>query len=164
MMDWFIEKVLLRNSHANRRHLDRADIDRQGSQVKEDDPIRLHYQRKRLVSRGPFTTISTAIYHSSDPHNSGAPKYVEDGKFGMPTLMSYVGGLTLFIEGVTHLVNVEADLSRIPPKKIPRIKGADGKMYYTVDYAIQVTYLSAYTSYELVSGGVNYGLVTSEYV
>lgn len=26
MMDWFVEKVVLRNSHANRRYLNRADI------------------------------------------------------------------------------------------------------------------------------------------
>lgn len=78
--------------------------------------------------------------------------------------MSYVGGLKLFTEGVTHLDNVEADLSRIPAKKIPQTKGADGKMYYTIDYAIQVTYLSAYTSYELIHGGKNYGHVKSELV
>ena len=65
---------------------------------------------------------------------------------------------------MTQLVKVEADLSRIPEKKIPKIRGADGKMYYKVDYAIQVTYLSAYTRYELIYDRVNYGLVTSEYV
>ncbi|KAF6221406.1 hypothetical protein HO133_002261 [Letharia lupina] len=124
MMDWFIEK---------------------GSLVKEDRPVRLSYQRKKLVSRGSLTTISTTIYCSSDPQNSGAPKYVED-------------------ESVTPLVKVEADLSRLPAHQIPRKRGADGKMYYHVDYAIQVTYMSAYTSYELICGGVNYGRVTSEYV
>lgn len=65
---------------------------------------------------------------------------------------------------MTQLVKVEADLSRIPEKKIPKMKGADGKVYYKVDYAIQVTYLSAYTRYELIYDHVNYGLVTSEYV
>lgn len=65
---------------------------------------------------------------------------------------------------MTQLVKVEADLSRIPANEIPQTKGADGKMYYKVDYAIQVTYMSAYTSYELIYGGVNYGHVTSEYV
>lgn len=78
--------------------------------------------------------------------------------------MSYVGGLKLSTEGVTQLVKVEADLSRIPASKIPRTKGADGKMYYQVDYAIQITYMSAYTSYELIYGGENYGHVISEYV
>lgn len=124
MMQWFIEK---------------------GELVKEDNPVRLNYQRKRLVSRGLFTTISTTIYCSSDPQNTGAPRFVED-------------------ETVTQLVKVEADLSRIPISKIPKTKGADNKMYFQVDYAIQVTYLSAYTSYELIYGGVNYGHVNSEYV
>ncbi|CAD6568371.1 MAG: hypothetical protein ASARMPREDX12_001385 [Alectoria sarmentosa] len=124
MMEWFIEK---------------------GSQVKENDPVRLNYQRTRLVSRGPPKTISTTIYCSSDPQNTGAPKYVED-------------------EGVTQLVKVTADLSRIPVKKIPQTKGADGKLYYIVDYAIKVTKLSAHISYELLYGSVNYGHVTSQYV
>ena len=77
---------------------------------------------------------------------------------------SWHGGLTLLTESVTQLVKVEADLSRIPKNQIPKTKGADGKMYYKVDYVIQVTYLSAYTKYELIYGGVNYGLVTAEYV
>ena len=65
---------------------------------------------------------------------------------------------------MTQLVKVEADLSRIPKSKIPKTKGADGKMYYKIDYEIQITYLSAYTKYELVHQKVNYGSVTAEYV
>lgn len=116
------------------------------------------------MSRGPFAKISTIIYYSSDIQNSGAPKYVEDGKSNMLTHMSCVGGLILSIESVTKLVKVEADLSRIHANKIPQTKGADGKTYYTIDYAIQITYMSASTSYELIYGVVNYGQVTSEYV
>ena len=132
--------------------------------MKEDDPLRLSYHRTRLVSRGPFTQISTAIYYSSDPQNSGAPKYVEDGKSSISTQASYVGGLTFHTESVTRLVRVEADLSRIPANTIPQKRGADGKMYYKVEYEIQVTYMSAYTSYELIYNNTNYGLITSEYV
>ena len=65
---------------------------------------------------------------------------------------------------MTQLVKVEADLSRIPVSKIPKTKGADSKMYYQIDYEIQVIYMSAYTSYELIYGGQNYGQITSEYV
>ena len=79
-MAWFIEKVHSCNSHASLRYLDRADTGQQGNPVKENVPVRLRYQQKRLVSRGPFTQISTIIYRSSDPQNTGAPKYVEDGQ------------------------------------------------------------------------------------
>lgn len=95
--------------------------------------------------------------------NSGAPKYVEDGKPRTPTPIQ-TERLTLLTESVTQLVIVEADLSRIPTKMIPQRKGADGKMYYNVHFAIQVTYMSAYTSYELVYAGMNYGHIKSEYV
>lgn len=77
---------------------------------------------------------------------------------------SVTGQLTMPIDSVTELVKVKADLSRIPDKKIPKIKGADGKTYYKLDYAIQITYMSAYTTYELIHGRVNYGSVTAEYV
>lgn len=80
MMQWFIEKVPFRKSLANLTFLDQADVGKQGELVKEDNPVRLNYQRKRLVSRGLFTTISTTIYCSSDPQNTGAPRFVEDGK------------------------------------------------------------------------------------
>lgn len=65
---------------------------------------------------------------------------------------------------MTKLVEVEADLSRIPTTIIPKAKGADGKMYYKVDYKIQIKYHSAYTTYELIYNNVNYGEVDSEYV
>ena len=83
---------------------------------------------------------------------------------GVPTQMSWIHQLTIITEGVTELVKVEADLSRIPENKIPKTKGADGKTYYKIDYVIQITHRSAYTNYELIYGGENYGLVAAEYV
>lgn len=162
MMVWFIEKVPFRNGHAILRYLDQTYEREQSNPVKENKPIKLNYQQKRRVSSGPFTTISTAIYYSSDPQNLGAPKYVEDGTSSNTSFPRC--GLRFSTDGVTHLVNVEADLSRVPAKKIPQTKGQDGKMYYEVDYAIQVTCMSAYTTYELIHGGKNYGLVSAEYV
>lgn len=82
----------------------------------------------------------------------------------VPAPMSWANQLTFIKEGVTELVKVEADLSRITEKKIPVIKGADAKSYYKIDYVIQITFMSAYTKYELIYGGENYGLVTAEYV
>lgn len=89
MMEWFIEKVPSNNSHAILRYLNRADIVEQGHLVKEDKPVRLNYHRQRLMSRGPFSNISTTIYCSSDPQNSGAPKYVEDGMCSAPAHVSW---------------------------------------------------------------------------
>ena len=163
MMEWFIEKVSFRG-YTSLRYFDLADIEKQGSQVKEDDPVRLNYHRTRLVSRGPFTKISTTIYCSSDTKDSGAPRHVEDGMSSVSAQVSWIDQLTLITEGVTGLVKIEADLSQIPEDKVPKTKGADGKTYYQIDYVIQITYRSAFTKYELVYGGVNYGLVTAEYV
>ena len=62
------------------------------------------------------------------------------------------------------LVQVEADLSRIPTHLIKKIVGADRALYYRYDYEIEVTHFSAYTKYELIYQGVNYGSVAAEYV
>ncbi len=82
---------------------------------------------------------------SSDPNNTGAPEYQDTGSY-------------------TKLVAVTADLSRIPSSRMPLVKGADEKMYYKIDYQIQITFFSAYTTYELIHDGVNYGQVKAEYV
>ena len=65
---------------------------------------------------------------------------------------------------MTRLVNVTADLSRVPVCNFPQFIGRDGNLYYNVDFAVEVTYFSAYTKYELIHGGVNYGSVAAEYV
>jgi hypothetical protein len=68
-------------------------------------------------------------------------------------------------EGTTRdLVEITADLSRIPAYRYPQERGADGCLYYVAAFAIEVTYYSAYTKYELIHDGINYGLVASEYV
>ena len=65
---------------------------------------------------------------------------------------------------MVELVQVEADLSRIPTHLIKQTVGADGALYYKYDYQIEVTHFSAYTKYELIYQGVNYGSVAAEYV
>ena len=42
--------------------------------------------------------------------------------------------------------------------------GRDSKLYYKLNYEIEITYFSAYTKYELIYDGYNYGPVTAEYV
>ena len=68
------------------------------------------------------------------------------------------------LAGVTQLVHLTADLSKIPTHLLPTRKGADGHTYYDIDFEIQITYYSAYTTYELIHNGINYGRVASEYV
>ena len=59
---------------------------------------------------------------------------------------------------------MKTDLSAIPRHRLGREKGSDGKMYYVVRYEIEITYYSAFTKYELIYDGVNYGGLTAEYV
>ena len=65
---------------------------------------------------------------------------------------------------MTKLVKVEADLSRIPARLIKQKVGADGALHYIIDFEIEITHFSAYTKYELIYQGVNYGAVAAEYV
>lgn len=61
-------------------------------------------------------------------------------------------------------MSVTADFRRFPPSNLPISLGRDGWSYYRLDYEIEVTYYSAYTKYELIYNGVNYGPVAAEYV
>ena len=65
---------------------------------------------------------------------------------------------------MTQLVEVKADLSLIPLAAFPKVIGADGRSYYVVEFEIEVTTYSAYTKYELIHDGKNYGPVAAEYV
>ena len=72
--------------------------------------------------------------------------------------------LTTKVDRVKRLVEIKADLSKIPNTKFPISEGKDGKSYIRVDFEIHITYHSGDTSYELVHDGVNYGAVKAEYV
>lgn len=70
----------------------------------------------------------------------------------------------MVLERSPRIVTIKADLSRVPVSKFTQAVGRDGKPYYVIEYAIDVTYMSAYTKYELIHDNVNYGLVVAEYV
>lgn len=67
------------------------------------------------------------------------------------------------ISGVS-IGGTQRDFDRIPNSDIPMRKGADGLNYRFLRFDIQVTYYSAYTTYELFRDDINYGSVTAEYV
>ena len=66
--------------------------------------------------------------------------------------------------GITQIVDVKADLGLIPEHRLRQARGADGKMWYETDFQIEITFFSAYSKYELIYGGINYGPVAAEYV
>ena len=68
------------------------------------------------------------------------------------------------VDSVLELVDVKADLSQIPLTAFPKVLGANGRSFYKVSYNIEMTCYSAYTKYELVHNGKNYGPVHAEYV
>ena len=65
---------------------------------------------------------------------------------------------------MVQLVDLTADLTQIPLGAFPKAMGADGCLYYKVNFDVEVTCYSAYTTYELVHDGKNYGPVRAEYV
>ncbi|CAD6568570.1 MAG: hypothetical protein ASARMPRED_001863 [Alectoria sarmentosa] len=113
--------------------------------VQEDTPIRIFCQYLHLEAYGHPSEIVVTINAFSDRENSGAPMYPDS-------------------EGVARLVDVKADLSPIPLARFPKATGADGHSYLKVDFHIEITCYSAYTKFELIHGGKNYGPVAAEYV
>lgn len=62
------------------------------------------------------------------------------------------------------MVSLTADLSRVSITEFSTLEGKDGLSYYSVNFQIEITHYSAYTKYELIHKGVNYGAVNAEYV
>ncbi|KAL8786640.1 MAG: hypothetical protein Q9213_002669 [Squamulea squamosa] len=116
-----------------------------GDTVKEHKPKQLPYVRYFLATEALPTSIKDSVYACIDNDDVGPPTYPKD-------------------HGVRKLVIVTADLSRIPLHTLPKIIGADNMVYYEFGFHIEVTYYSAYTKYEMVHSGTNYGPVIAEYV
>ena len=73
--------------------------------------------------------------------------------------------LTLALgKAVNKLLTLRADLSAISLQQLPTEQGLDDKMYYIIFFEVEVTFFSAYTKYELIYEGTNYGAITAEYV
>ncbi|KAL8673655.1 MAG: hypothetical protein Q9168_001910 [Polycauliona sp. 1 TL-2023] len=115
-----------------------------GETVEEAKPKRLFYYRTLRADALPPSMFELQIYMCSDNGNAGPPKYRD--------------------ERVQGLVNVQADMSRIEPHLFPKVFGSDGYLYYKIDFAVEITFYSAYTKYELIYNNVNYGPITAEYV
>ena len=56
--------------------------------MKEEKPIRLSYYQAGLVSEGPLKSITVSILSCSDPDNEGAPKYEDDRKSSLQSMIS----------------------------------------------------------------------------
>jgi len=96
----------------------------------------------------------------NDPQNTGAPQ-LKEGKY---TERTAVQAIDKALDGVKDLLTITADFSHLTAWNAKTAMGQDGLYYYKVDFAIQMTCYSAYTKYELIYNGVNYGEVTAEYV
>ncbi|KAL8945798.1 MAG: hypothetical protein Q9222_007709 [Ikaeria aurantiellina] len=140
-MDWFVRKVYSVITLADGEKLTRF----QGEMVEENKPRRFHYTQTYDTHEAPPSKVTVYVQVSRDIGNVGTPMYGDDNR-------------------VQVLAKVSADISRIPPSDIPRATGADGHVYFRIAFSIEVTHYSAYTTYELIHGGINYGPVTAEYV
>lgn len=128
--------------------------------MEEDSPNRLQYFCQIAVHEGHPRKASIEILVCSDPGNEGAPLYA-GRKYVRIRNRNSVDFRT---EGVTELVKLTADLSRVPLPLFPIRTGRDDEQYYILNFQVEITYLSAYTKYELIHNDVNYGAVAAEYV
>jgi len=112
-----------------------------GAAVKENKPAKFTFSCYDLISEGPRRAIHMTIRCS---HEFDAPIYPENC--------------------VQKLVKLTADLTDIPTSSFTKKRGKDGKMYYEVPFAVEMTCHSAHTTYTLVCNGIKYDTVTAEYV
>lgn len=132
-----------------------------GATVQEDIPKTFQYYAKYTVKEGPPTEITSIIQAFSDPNNSGAPQ-LNTRKPGNCNVSDTLTGK--IAAEIKDLVAVTVDFRKVPYPDFKVTVGLDGLSYYIVNYSVQMTCYSAYTKYELVYKGLNYGPVTAEYV
>ncbi|KAL9606121.1 MAG: hypothetical protein Q9179_000691 [Wetmoreana sp. 5 TL-2023] len=117
---------------------------RKGETVEENKPKRINYYISPRANQPPPSTHLCVIYMCAAHGNTSPPIYRNTQ--------------------LKALVEVSADLSRIPVRKIPKATGADGHVYYKLSFDLEVTHYSAFTQYELIHDGINYGPIAAEYV
>ncbi|KAL8789358.1 MAG: hypothetical protein Q9195_006885 [Heterodermia aff. obscurata] len=122
----------------------RDQVRQAGDLVEENMPKRLSYSHTLPISEGPPSRIKSRVWAYNDVDNSGAP--------------------LLRTAAVSELVVIIADFKRIPTSSFPTSVGKDHVHYYRLWYDIEITYFSAYTKYELIYDGKNYGPLHAEYV
>jgi hypothetical protein len=66
--------------------------------------------------------------------------------------------------GVAAHVELTADLSSIPEAQFKQERGLDDKMYYKMNFGIEIICYSAATRYSLIYNGTRYDTVTAEYM
>ena len=117
---------------------------KKGTIVREYPSKTLWYYRHFPVADGSPSKVYETIWMYSDASGTKPPMYQTDG--------------------VCKLVNLPADLDKIPIKQIPISTGKDGEKYYDVKFSIKITFYSGWTEYELIYKGKSYGSVNAEYV
>ncbi|KAF4628841.1 hypothetical protein G7Y89_g9311 [Cudoniella acicularis] len=115
---------------------------KKGDTINEEKPYIFHFCRKTLVSEGQHEGFTDIIYHDCTERS---PPVYQDAR-------------------VKRLVELEVNPGDLPPDAFELEQGKDGRLYYVLEFSIEVTYQSASTKYELMHQGKQYDSVTAEYV
>jgi hypothetical protein len=64
----------------------------------------------------------------------------------------------------TVSMKLRADFSHIPPSKLNKEKGTDGRLYYQVFFEVEMTLRSASLNFVLIHNGVRYETIQVQFV
>jgi hypothetical protein len=130
-MEWFIKKVpryplvYLKLSGLIKNRI------QQGDTVNEDRPYAFYYYETSLVAEGPPQDVTLYVY--CDRTNRSAVVYHDDE--------------------VETLTKLTVRIGELPKDALNLKTGKDNRLYYVLNYSVEVTYQSASTKYELVHKG-----------
>lgn len=102
-----------------------------GDPIKEDTPFTFYYVKHTPVSEGKLKTYSTTIY--CDRTDRSAVIYKD--------------------HQVEELVELSIKIDELPSIDVDIEMGKDDQLYYCFHFAIEITYQSGSTKYELVHKG-----------
>jgi hypothetical protein len=99
--------------------------------VNEDEPRAFYFHKTRLITEGPLENVTQFVYCD---RTSRPPVAYED-------------------DGVDRLAKLTVKTGELPKGALDIETGDDGRLYYVLQFSVEVTYQSASTKYELVHKG-----------
>ncbi|GKZ29954.1 hypothetical protein AbraIFM66950_007292 [Aspergillus brasiliensis] len=115
-----------------------------GNDIEEAKAIETKRNYYKPVKNGSLDKFRVTLYKLDTPMGEKPPLY--------------------FNRDVKKHATLNPILSQIEKDRIPTCRGADGELYYTINFRIHALYYSAHCEYTLWYEGRNYGSVKVDYV
>jgi len=116
-----------------------------GLPIEESKPAKFGFYWDQRVASGRPSIIEMTLYACDDSLNKGAPLYADSRE-------------------VKKLMELKADVKKIPVAEFDQLPGEQGEMYYKLDFEIEMVFRSGCFNFAIVYKGKTYDTVKQHFV